>query len=463
MGKRWIGVIGGLIVLLYLALVGRPTALASASSNWRTYLYNAARTGYNRNETILTPTTTPNLTLKWQDNAGGSTPSIFTQPLVVDSRIYWGAFDGYERATDRNGGSLWQTFIGQTSDTNCSPPVAGVSSTGTLAQMTVGAATSVLFVGGGDAHFYALDASNGNILWSTKLGSTPSHYLWGSPAVYGGSVYIGMSSFGDCPLVRSTFYKLSAQTGKIQAVFYTVPQGCRGASIWSSPAIDTAAGTLYFSTGNPGACSSAEPYANALVELKLSNLALVGAWQVPASQSFFDSDFGATPTIFNAVTPTGTIRAVGLINKNGIYYALRRDALRNGPIWQDQLGRAGGCTNCHANHFSPSAWDGKRLYIGSGETIINGNRCQGSLQMVNPANGKIGWQLCLDGPVIGAVTAAPGLVAVTEGNTILVVAADTGQTLYSYTGPGFFWGPVTISNGMLFVGDTAGNFLAFGL
>ena len=74
--------------------------------------------------------------------------------------------------------------------------------------------------------------------------------MWSSPAVFGNSVYIGVSSFGDCPLVQGQLVQLDRTTGAVQHTFKTVPDGCIGGGVWGSPTIDAAAGTIYFTTGN---------------------------------------------------------------------------------------------------------------------------------------------------------------------------------------------------------------------
>ena len=95
------------------------------------------------------------------------------------------------------------------------------------------------------------------------------------------------------------------------------------------PTVDAAAGTIYFGTGSqppPGGCTS-EPLAPAVVEVSASNLSLVGSWAVPPAQQSDDSDFGATPTLFNGVIGGQSEPLVGVINKNGIFYAFERGAL----------------------------------------------------------------------------------------------------------------------------------------
>src|SRR2546430_9162144 len=51
---------------------------------------------------------------------------------------------------------------------------------------------------------------SGQILWRSPLGASPNHLIWSSPAVYHDSVYVGVSSFDDCPLVQGKLVKVSA-------------------------------------------------------------------------------------------------------------------------------------------------------------------------------------------------------------------------------------------------------------
>ncbi len=458
---RIVGVLA-LLVLALLFMLETRTARAETETgaSWRTFLANNAHTGFNPAETSITVSTAGNLRLEWSSQASGM---VTTQPVLSGGVVYWGSLDGYERATDYNGNSVWQTFLGQTTSTNCGNTAFGVASTATIAPTMPGGSTLAVFVGGGDAQFYALDVHSGAILWKTRLGASPNVFIWGSPAVYNGSVYIGTASYGDCPLVRSQLVKLNAATGAVQSRFYAVPQGCTGAGIWSAPTIDTGAGMVYISTGNSGTCSVKEPYAQAIVQLRASDLAVVGHWAVPANQLVSDSDFGATPTLFT-FTQAGTVhRMVGVANKNGTYSAFRRGALGKGPAWTAQIAIGGECPECGDGSISSSAWDGKRLYIAGGNTTINGTSCPGGLDAVNPANGSFIWQRCLpDGPVLGAVSAVPGVIAVGEGSHVELIDATSGGLLFDYATAAGVWSPASILNGRLYVGDNAHNLYVLG-
>lgn len=456
----------GLVVMfaMTLAIVNviqfpRQTVRAAAG-DWPTLLGSNARTGYNSAETAINPITASGLKLQWTYLTGSH---ISTQPVVANGQVYWGSWDGNEYATDLTGKKLWSDPIGgQTA--NCNPAlVFGVGSTATVADITInGITTSVVFVGGKDANskvasLFALNAATGAVIWETPLSSSTSSFIWSNPAVYNGSVYIGLSSVDDCPLVRGALVQLDATTGTIEHTFYTVPSGCIGASIWSSPTIDETTGTIYVTTGNNGPCSQTEPYAQALIKLNASDLSFIDSWQVPISQHGVDSDFGATPTLFTATYGGSTHNMVGMQNKNGIYYAFDGTSISSGPVWTAKIS-----TGNHS--ISASAWDGTTLYVGSYSTSIGGKSCQGSLRALNPATGAFNWQDCLkDGPIFEPVSAVPGVVFVGEGSHFLAVNAATGSILFNYKTNGTIQGAASISNGSVYVGNNGGNLYSFGL
>jgi polyvinyl alcohol dehydrogenase (cytochrome) len=449
-------------------LAGLPLsrAGAQASGDWSTYLNNPARTGYNSAETLITPSTAPNLNQRWTDSAAGA---ISAEPIEVNGVAYYGSWDGYEHAVDAaTGTQLWSAYLGQTTDTNCTPPTVGVASTASAGIITVnGTATQAVFVGGGDGNFYALNASTGAVIWKTSLGTPPDYFLWSSPLFYNGSIYEGIASFGDCPLIRGGIVQLDAATGTIQNTLYTVPAGCTGASVWGSPTADTATGDIYFGTGNAASCSGRDPLAVAVVQTD-SSLNLLSSWQIPSSQQpNKDSDFGSTPTLFDA-TKSGTVhQMVGLQNKNGIYYAFDRSAIASGPRWQRRMSVGGACPQCGKADISPSAYDGHHLFVGSENTAIGGVTCAGSIRELRPSTGRAVWADCLQsGPVLGAVTAVPGVAFVGAGNTVYGVGTSTGAILWSHvdTNRGSdFWGATAISNGQVYVGNQDGNLYAFGI
>jgi len=316
-----------------------------------------------------------------------------------------------------------------------------------------------MYIGGGDSKLYALNAATGAVLWSYDVGGNPDTFLWDSPAVFGNSVYISVASFGDCPLVQGRVLQINRVSGALQNTFNVVPNGCTGGGIWSSPTIDAAAGTIYFTTGTPSPDCPSTPGGPSMLELRASDLSLVGSWTIPVAQQTPDADFGATPTLFNGVIGGQSVPLVGAIDKNGIFYALKRDALPSGPVWSTRIATGGGNPTTGQGDQASAAYDGTRLYVGGD----NSPSCSGSVNALNPSTGAFIWQHCFTdgGFVIGGVTVTSGgVVAVGEGSHVAMVSAATGATVATFTGTGPFFGPPSVAGGTLYEGDMSGNIYA---
>ncbi|MBV9525511.1 MAG: PQQ-binding-like beta-propeller repeat protein, partial [Candidatus Dormibacteraeota bacterium] len=166
---------------------------APANADWPTYLHDNARSGAST-EAILNAGNAPGLGVKWSVTTGNS---VVTSAAVVGGVAYFGSWDGYEYAANASTGAvLWKTNLGTTTDPNCSyPTTAGITSNATVQN-------GVVYVGGGDSNWYALNASNGAVLWSVFTGDNSvagAHYNWSSPLIYTAKdgntyAYIGIAS-----------------------------------------------------------------------------------------------------------------------------------------------------------------------------------------------------------------------------------------------------------------------------
>jgi len=319
------------------------------------YLNGLAHDGYAAGEDLIAPTTASSLITRFALDTGSP---VSAQPTVAAGTVFWGSWDGDEHATTIFGKTPWSTFVGKTTGgPTCNPHEVGVEGTPTYAQLDIkGRERSVLFVAGGNHSAYALDAVTGAVIWRTSLGSLSADFVWDSPVLYNGNIYLGVASFGDCPLMRGDLFELNAATGAVRNVLYVAPKGCIGLGIWATPTIDVAAGTLYIATGNLGPCKEKEPLGEAMVEVRASNLAVMGHWSVPPNQRGADTDFGATPTLFSFQSHGKVIGMVGSLNKNGVYYAFRRGDVSAGPLWTAQIGST---LKANGTYIAPSSWNGQ--------------------------------------------------------------------------------------------------------
>lgn len=451
----------GILAALALAFLLPKLSVHADNPGWpTTYLGDNSRSNFNSAETIINQSTASSLQLQWTQKKNTEAP-ITSQPLVANGMLYWSLWSGHVHAGRLKDGSfVWTQFVGLTKKPNCEPPKGGAVDTPTIATVSInGQDTSVVFIGGGNSQFYALDAMTGKIIWHRALGNSYDA-LWGSPAVYNGDIYIGVSPIGGCGAVQGQFFQLDAATGKLLNTFNVVPDGCIGGAVWGSPAIDEQTGMLYFGTGGPSTCSQSEPYANSIVELQASDLSYVASWQIQAHKT--DADFQSTPVLFPATINGVSTQMLGILSDNGFYYALDRNNIANGPLWQDQLAQPEKISFKFDN--AASSWDGTTLYVAANKTTINGTSCRASLSAINPNDGSLQWQDCLpDTPALWAM-GVPGLVVVGLGATFSVVNATDGTILFSFTNTrdgAVFQGSATISNGVLYIGDNHGHLYAF--
>jgi polyvinyl alcohol dehydrogenase (cytochrome) len=421
-----------------------------------TYHTNLQRQGYAPKETAITTANVGSLTQLW--TVPGSSV-ISDQPTVYNGVAYWGDWSGNEHATSVAGKSIWVTPLGTTHHTGCDPETAGVASSATVGTVN---GTQVVVTGGGNATIAELNAVTGKVLWDTRLGTQNEAFVWSSPTLYAGSVYIGIASFGDCPLVPSGLFMVNAATGAIEHEFATVPPGgCVGGGVWSSPAIDPTENAVYVTTGNTSCATNLQ---EAILKLNASTLALESSWAIPASQRVNDSDWGSTPTLFSAEIGGAIVNLVGSADKNGIFYALNRDALAKGPIWEYQIASGGDCPQCGDGSISPAAWDGTTLYVSGGNTTIGTTSCLGSVDALDPATGQPLWRYCATaGPVLGGLMEVPGVLFATEGSDLVALYPRNGEHLYQFDDPSnevFYSGP-TVAGGILYAADTDGTLFAF--
>ncbi len=490
----------GIAAVVALQVLGSSGAAAISSGNdWSQYLSNGGHSGFT-SETLLNQSNAASLKVEsgWpvSFNNGAVCPStndycsstVAEQPTIAtvggNRLVLVGTWNGSEYAlcassctvganSYTSGQMVWSTYVNRTS--GCGGPnnsrIAGVTGAAAVGTATINNVVhTVVYVGGGGdialngsvipnatSQLYALDALTGAVLWQTSLGSAPNHYLWSSPLLANGSLYVGIASDDDCPLIQGGVVQLDPNTGNILHQFFTVPNGCIGASVWGSPTVD-AAGDVYVATGNGGSCSQHEPYAVAVLKLS-STLGLLSSWQVPAKQQLADGDFGNTPTLFSGtVSPTGKLRSLlGIANKNGIYYVFDTANLAAGPVKQIRVAVGGNDPEKGGGSISPSSWDGTHIYVGGGNTTIGAVKYKGSLRAFNP--NKLGagaiWAIGFTGgPVLGAVTTDPGLVAVGAGAFSMVVNSATGTVLFTAVASGFYGAP-SIAYGVVYEGDTS--------
>jgi len=111
----------------------------------------------------------------------------------------------------------------------------------------------------------AVDRESGTLRWMTQVDPHPAAIITGSPVIFDGVVYIGVSSSEEtlaldptypCCSFRGSLVALNEKTGAILWKTFDMPDngghvgGYSGGAIWQPPAIDAKRGTLFVGTGN---------------------------------------------------------------------------------------------------------------------------------------------------------------------------------------------------------------------
>jgi outer membrane protein assembly factor BamB len=323
-----------------------------------------------------------------------------------------------------------------------------------------------VYVGGGDGYLYALDAATGNIVFRelvTDVGTTKNTgFIWGSPVIVNNRIYLGWSSQCDHPLVRSGIKSFDQHTGRLMKTFWTLPEGSRGAGVWSTAATDGHSVWITTGNGDPGGSSYA------IVKLQANNLQLQTQWINPLTG---DLDWGSSPTLFQARINNVKTKMVGANGKDGIFHAFDASHLENGPIWSFQVGTSadfniGTC-------LAAPIWDStsKRLFVAGNQTTINATVFAGSVRAFDPANGSVIWETGLTGgPVMGSPTLnGTGVLAAgtynlptLTANAVYLLDSSNGNILATIPQPNniVFAQPVFAGN-HLFVAN-AGGFVSQG-
>ncbi|MDR2988276.1 MAG: hypothetical protein LBV34_25915, partial [Nocardiopsaceae bacterium] len=92
----------GAVVMASLSLA--TPAHAASSSDWPTYLDNRARTGFNAAERLITRSNVGGMHRVWTFSSG----SVSAEPMRVGGVVYYGSWDGHERAVNASTGKqLW--------------------------------------------------------------------------------------------------------------------------------------------------------------------------------------------------------------------------------------------------------------------------------------------------------------------------------------------------------------------
>jgi polyvinyl alcohol dehydrogenase (cytochrome) len=466
---------------------GVASPSAASAQSWQVAGQNIANTRDQAAETVISPSNVSQLAPAWTVTTAGD---VTATPTMVSNVLYFPDMGGKLWAVTSSGQVVW------------SHPVAGYTGiTGDVSRDSPAIDGSELILGDGwdanklnaGAHVFAVNRVTGKLLWSVKVDNNPASIVTGSPTVYNGVAYVGISSDGGglavqpgCCTFRGAVVALNASTGQVLWKAYTVPSNNHGrdsnrpgyysgGAVWgSAPAVDAATGLLYVATGNnytvpAGVChkphqtNCARPVPSdrydSILALNLSTGALAWGYRTEEADATTnactticgpDYDFGSSPNLITTTNPnTGTTeQLVGVGQKSGYYWALNPSTGK--LMWRTRIGPGGP----GGGILWGSATDGTRIYSAetdsggipyklkgsgpfAGQTITSG-----SWTALDPATGAILWQTPdpQSVPDSGFVSVANGVAYAgsnaATGTNMYGLDASTGTILWSFASGG---------------------------
>jgi len=426
---------------------------------------NLQGTGFIAHEVAqLTKEQVPELKLKWAFGFDGGTVTR-TKPMVIDESIIFGSQFGEVYCLDIHTGCVQWMFE---ADAN----VRG----GMAVSEDIENEIRIYFSDFG-GNTYALQASNGTLVWKTNVKTEPYNAVTGTPAYYDNLLYVPLSSMEVITAGQDTYecckgsgqvVAIHAATGKVVWRHRVIQEkateqgmnaagakqyGPSGAPVWCSPTVDAKRGLLYIGTGennsNPSTNSS-----DALQALNLKTGQLIWNYQATPKDVYIsacpdadncpdppgpDVDFGMAP-IITTRTDGKEVLLVG--QKSGVVHCLNPNTGQ--PIWQKRIGRGGALGGVHWG----MATDGRLAYAPNSDWLSFGSDSAFSanpgLFALDLMTGKVVWKATSNPQICAGKTgcysansAAPTLIegVVFAGSLdghARAYDADTGEVIWEF-------------------------------
>ncbi len=442
------------VLSLVAALSAQSPSDLSRSGQWRIAGQNLNNTWSQPAEHSISLANVKNLSPKWTFTTGGD---VSATPTVSGDAVYFPDWAGNLFAVKKNSGQLiWSHKISEYDGVDgavsrVSPAIVGD-------QVIIGDILNSKEVHNG-ANVIAVDRQTGILRWITQVETHPAAIITGSPVVFNGVVYIGVSSSEEtlatnpaypCCSFRGSVVALDVKSGAMLWKTFDMPDnGGRtdqysGGAIWQPPAIDPRHGTLFIGTGNNyTAPKSVEDCQNTHPKKDCT-----------APDDFFDAALALDVKRPNLV---GNI--VGFGQKSGIFWALNPDD--GNIIWSTPVGPGASLGGIEWG----TATDGKRIYVAIANSdhlpytlVPSGQQITwGAWSALDVATGKILWQTA--DPTAGAidrgsVSVANGVMyAGSNSGEMYAIDATTGNILWNFASGGTVIDGPSIVDGILYWGS----------
>jgi polyvinyl alcohol dehydrogenase (cytochrome) len=355
------------VAALGIARADGACAAAAAGGDWLSYGHDVSNTRTQSDEHVIDATKAAALAPAWvlPLDAAGIGGDQQATPVVSDGCVFVTTTDGWVGAFNADTGALaWKVRL----------PIAHGGYAGRIVG-SVAVDDGHVYVIGNEAgnpdanagpYLASLALSSGDIEWTTIVDTRTDNFSNASPVVFGNFVFVGIAGPESSPRARGGYALVDKRDGSLVVKRYAIndvdfAKGYAGASIWSTPAVDTAHGYLYVGSGNPASKKIEHAFANALLKIDVDparasfgdivaafkgnadsysqtianqpacdlvgdrpEAQYVGVWSAPCGQ--LDLDFGASPNLFKDAT--GRL-LLGDLQKSGVYHVIDADTMTN--------------------------------------------------------------------------------------------------------------------------------------
>jgi polyvinyl alcohol dehydrogenase (cytochrome) len=247
------------------------SAAPAAGGEWPVYGGNLADTRSQPAEHVIGAGNAKNLKPAWvfKTSSVGDPTAFQTNPVIDGGCAYIGSAAGQVYAVDMSNGNLvWKRKL--------TVPHPGLGAAIVGAAAVDGNEVIVLANELGGPYAVALDRSTGAVLWqSAPYTTVAANYTNASPVVANGLVAAGFSPPEGDGNGQGGFALIDASTGQIVKVTPTISpadqaKGFAGGGLWSTPAYDASTGYLYWGAGNPDSKAVQDIHTDAILKIDLN-------------------------------------------------------------------------------------------------------------------------------------------------------------------------------------------------
>jgi outer membrane protein assembly factor BamB len=468
-----------------------PTPTPANATDWDTFGFDLQRSGYNPNESSISPNNVGSLQRVWVYNVGSTMvhEPVYAYGVTAGGQstniIYAGSQYGATMyaINASTGATVWSDPV-PTSSYNCgkSTSTFGIGETPAIDR-----GKNLLYFSDGQNQVHAVDLGTGKEAagWPLSVADwTPDHNFMHGGLTYNpatGMLYAVTGSTCDISPWYGRIVAINTSGPSVAGEFFTMTgnatQGPSGGGIWGpgGGSIDPSNNDVFIATGNAdttGGGSQHATYAEQVLALSPtlgSILANNYPANIPTVGGDDDFDFGATPLIFQ---PSGCPTLVAAINKSGMFELYDESSISSGPIEYIAMS----VPTDNASFVGVPAYDPATGYVYVGMPSTEGPYVPGlaafSMQGNCTLNPTPVWAANFgpDGAGGGQTPRSPISIA----NGVVYVGNYTGDTEYAFnaasgsllwTDPLSSWGNVgtIVANGMAYVSAADGTITAWAL